>query len=1026
MATTPLSPSSTLTPSSPVLTKCLPLPYSSNASTLVELISSRSTTTSTLFVYDLAEQADFGSLNKTRAGAGLSLVGRLSQGTSRDALTGSVLTAYSTPPGLAEMIPSLAYSPPPTPNSRLVLQIPTVSAIGDRLTLSPTLAALNPVLSILPESFVVILSATPQETVDLAALAYAFPAHVIHLFDHHRSSREVSQSQLQIPSFPSKEQVGDSVQSVLLQSGYRSFDYTGDKDASIVIVVLNGPLALALKGNLANIPNIGLLAVRVLRPWDEEAFRGVLPSTVRHIYVIEDAPLHATRGIVHADVQGSVLSLSGPTPNIHHEAVTPSRLSELLSNPSSLVHLLTDSPLFPSDIMPRDVATATKLLFFSTPGTPLSSVPERVEKTFAHSASVSMRSLSEHDILTRPGGITADRICLEPRNYRGSHTPLSVNLPISGDSGGACHFLAVLDQSLLKSHSLLKHAKRGASVLVTTSWSVPELVSNLSVKDITLIRDRELNLYTINPGAIASLVRSSDPAQSSLLGLIVHLAFLLLYLGSRASHAAILKLTESLYGTTVDEIPMTTLIARVWEGLLQVDLSAIAAEQSDAQEPRKDFEFNAIAVAAENGEAVSNGARLGTWHDAARHMLFPHAFIEQVTWSNSTEQHPQIPTLHPEISDRTYLVTCTVNRRLTPREYDRNVFHVEFDTTGTGLKYAIGEALGIHGWNDEADVLDFCSWYGVDPDRLVTISVPGSDTKVHTRTIFQVFQQQIDIFGKPPKSFYSDLAKYARSSVDRHALLFIGSPEGVSTFKKLSEKDTVTFADVLRQYKSARPGIEALCELIGDIKPRHYSIASCAELTVDWQTPSGTTRYGQCTRYLAGLQIGQKVTVSIKPSVMKLPAEPTQPLIMAGLGTGAAPFRAFLQHRTLLASQGVPLGPVYYYFGSRHQSQEYLYGEEIEAFIEEGIITKAGLAFSRDGPKKVYIQHKMLDDMEALARMLHKDQGVFYLCGPTWPVPDVYETLVKAFERHCGMDVKAADSFIEDMKGEERYVLEVY
>jgi sulfite reductase (NADPH) flavoprotein alpha-component len=50
---------------------------------------------------------------------------------------------------------------------------------------------------------------------------------------------------------------------------------------------------------------------------------------------------------------------------------------------------------------------------------------------------------------------------------------------------------------------------------------------------------------------------------------------------------------------------------------------------------------------------------------------------------------------------------------------------------------------------------------------------------------------------------------------------------------------------------------------------------------------------------------------------------------MAGLGTGAAPFRAFLQHRMLLASQGVPLGPVYYYFGSRHQSQEYLYGEEV-------------------------------------------------------------------------------------------------
>ena len=32
----------------------------------------------------------------------------------------------------------------------------------------------------------------------------------------------------------------------------------------------------------------------------------------------------------------------------------------------------------------------------------------------------------------------------------------------------------------------------------------------------------------------------------------------------------------------------------------------------------------------------------------------------------------------------------------------------------------------------------------------------------------------------------------------------------------------------------------------------------------------GSPRYGQCTRYLAGLRVGQKVTVSIKPSVMKV------------------------------------------------------------------------------------------------------------------------------------------------------------
>ena len=166
---------------------------------------------------------------------------------------------------------------------------------------------------------------------------------------------------------------------------------------------------------------------------------------------------------------------------------------------------------------------------------------------------------------------------------------------------------------------------------------------------------------------------------------------------------------------------------------------------------------------------------------------------------------------------------------------------------------------------------------------------------------------------------------------------------------------------------------------------------------------------------------------------MKLPPDSRKPLILAGLGTGAAPFRAFLQYRAWEAAQGIPIGPIYYYFGSRHQSQEYLYGEEIEAFMESGVITKAGLAFSRDGPKKVYIQHKMNEDGDILAKSLLKSEeegvggGVFYLCGPTWPVPDVYEALVKALVRSgVGFNTVSAGEYLEGLKEEERYVLEVY
>jgi sulfite reductase (NADPH) flavoprotein alpha-component len=43
----------------------------------------------------------------------------------------------------------------------------------------------------------------------------------------------------------------------------------------------------------------------------------------------------------------------------------------------------------------------------------------------------------------------------------------------------------------------------------------------------------------------------------------------------------------------------------------------------------------------------------------------------------------------------------------------------------------------------------------------------------------------------------------------------------------------VTFCDVLKMYPSAKPGIERLCEMIGDIKPPDFSIASSQSVVGD-------------------------------------------------------------------------------------------------------------------------------------------------------------------------------------------------
>jgi sulfite reductase (NADPH) flavoprotein alpha-component len=224
------------------------------------------------------------------------------------------------------------------------------------------------------------------------------------------------------------------------------------------------------------------------------------------------------------------------------------------------------------------------------------------------------------------------------------------------------------------------------------------------------------------------------------------------------------------------------------------------------------------------------------------------------------------------------------------------------------------------------------------------------------------------------------------------------------------------------------------------MKRREYSIASCQKVTptsvalmivvVDWVDPRGRQRFGQASRYLSHLKPGTPVTVSVKPSVMKLPQKSTAPLIMAGLGTGLAPFRAFVQHRAMEKAQGKEIGSVLLYMGSRHQREEYCYGEEWEAYQAAGVVTLLGRAFSRDQPHKIYIQDRMRETLDDIRKAYLREEGGFYLCGPTWPVPDVTTVLEEAIalEAKAQGITKKIDprKEIEKLKDAERYVLEVY
>ncbi|KAL7006496.1 sulfite reductase [NADPH] flavoprotein component [Cystobasidiomycetes sp. EMM_F5] len=829
--------------------------------------------------------------------------------------------------------------------------------------------------------------------------------------------------------------------------------YSGPSAPSAVIVLPSSAHSASATAALAGLAgttasgNVGIVTVNAIRG---ESFgddvAGVLPASVQTLFapvsttsIDESASWFYDNVLSSVTGTGKLAGLIQPLSvvqswTVHEWAATLVRVASPSS--SKAFELAKVKSLLPSN---------SKLaIFWSSDVGASAKVPLSVARSFASSADsseggVTPRLLETFDNLAGGKslaglGVKSSDLLLSPSNSTESADVSLSAISLSAEPG--LIFISA-PQFILPSYNAIERAGKDTQIVFSSAWAPEEYAEKLPRHEKNKLIGMT-GLYTINSDTVAK--DAGVPGEEGV-STVEQIAFWLRYLPENdSSHI------KSLLSTAVPAEIIDQVVSATKAGLLRIDLtnSEMDVDEEDAARPDHQLApgeadssiishptFIPVAKAGfgPNGfKSIADPAAVSASSNiVAKQLLYPEAYDSHVDAEES---------MRPDLPEKNYIITVTENRRLTPLDYDRNVFHMEFSTAGTGLKYAVGEALGIHGLNDEQEVHDFINWYGLNPDDVVSYPSLANPNQYENRTIFQLCQQNLDLFGKPPKSFFEALIKYATTREEKRHLRFLSSAEGASSFKKWSELDTVTYVDVLKAFPSAKANFKIgdIVREVAPIKPRHYSIASSQNavgdsvhlliVTVDWETPSGIKRYGQCTRYLVGLPVGAKVMVSVKPSVMKLPPRDSQPVIMAGLGTGAAPFRAFMQERAWQKSQGIDVGPLLYYFGARYRHAEYLYGEEIEAYVRDSVITQTGLAFSRDTKHKVYIQSKIAADSKLIADSL--DEGVFYLCGPTWPVGDIYKALTDALVEHRGKTIQEAEAHIEELKEEERYVLEVY
>ncbi|EMG47095.1 MET10 Sulfite reductase [NADPH] flavoprotein component [Candida maltosa Xu316] len=820
---------------------------------------------------------------------------------------------------------------------------------------------------------------------------------------------------------------------------YSQFEYFGNENAKTVFVVYGTHQSTVLRQIVSKL-DVGLVQIRVPVPFNQDKFAEIIPSSTKKLVV-----LSSNDGLM-ADVTAA-LFLSGKYHSLSIDEFnyaldfnwTPITVAKLLNEYVSLDFEKIFPVVKPVDeIITANTSPEGSYLFWGKDNGIIVDTADKLALSLSldNTKNVSIRNVFDN---SNGGGLFQSQI---------------VSTSGQGKPVDAADVVVVEDLSILNYYDVLATAKPGASILYINhkASNLDELVEKLPLDFKKDLAKNHNKLLVVD----FSIIEKLDEANSATKGFsgefLLQLAFWRAALPELGGFV-VNKLLQAngnsfeLLGTVLDNF-----INSVDEnqGIKEI---AVAPEWIDLKEekPETEGEKKEDQEVEEEEEEEEEVKELPFFPIETSFFPNPRNSVEEVEEVTNTtykhlaqritfpEAHNVSKSLRPDLPVKNFVVKVQENKRLTPSEYSRNIFHIEFDISGTGLTYDIGEALGIHGRNNSEAVEDFLKFYGVDGNSLVEVTNKDNAKILEIRSARQVLSESVDFLGKPPKRFYESLAEFATDSKEKEALTKLASAEGAEDLKKRQDVDFDSYFDILQEFKSARPAFEELVKIIAPLKRREYSIASSQKIhpnavhllivVVDWVDPKGRLRYGHCSKYLSDLKIGDELVVSVKPSVMKLPPLSTQPIVMSGLGTGLAPFKAFIEEKIWQQQQGMEIGEIYLYLGSRHKKEEYLYGELWEAYKDAGILTHIGAAFSRDQPEKIYIQDRIRQSIEELTDAIVTKNGSFYLCGPTWPVPDItacLEDIVTNAAKKNGEEIKDVAKVVEDMKEDGRYILEVY
>ena len=331
----------------------------------------------------------------------------------------------------------------------------------------------------------------------------------------------------------------------------------------------------------------------------------------------------------------------------------------------------------------------------------------------------------------------------------------------------------------------------------------------------------------------------------------------------------------------------------------------------------------------------------------------------------------------------------------------RETWHVELSPSEPGFVYQPGDAIGVLPTNDPELAAQLLDAVGLGGNAsLIKTLVKSHDITTLSRPIITAFAKLVD---RTDVAWLAQGEAFVQYAADRQLL---------DLFAEHREKLTPP-------------------QLLGLLRPlpgRLYSVASSQRAhdgeahllvgAVRWHS-HGHDRKGVTSTFFADRRkVGDTARIYVKPNRhFRLPEDQARPIIMIGSGTGIAPYRGFIEDRAEMGATGKS----WLFFGERNYTNDFLYQLEWQDHIAAKALSRIDVAFSRDQPEKVYVQHRLWERRDELLGWIN-DGAHVYVCGDEKGMAkDVDATLV----RILGGD-ETGTAKLAELRKANRYQRDVY